>query len=162
MWPDLTLGKTFKNIVQTFESLFFVWQNFELTFANFINFGQIWVVVSSQIIKNNLAIWSHCQMTRLFSNVLPFISMKIYPMAYKIYQSTFKRWWNNPQKFPKDFLDSPKVANFCQICSHCHLVPLLPNVNLFSGQRKLKKWFTLCRYEVFNIKFIKVSPFKII
>ena len=25
-----------------------------------MNFGQIWAIVSSQIMKNNLAIWSHC------------------------------------------------------------------------------------------------------
>ena len=31
------------------------------TLAIFINFGQIPVVVSSQIMKNNIAVWSHCR-----------------------------------------------------------------------------------------------------
>ena len=54
------LRKTFKNLRQTFEVLFCVWQNFKPTLAIYINFGQIWAVVSSQISTNNLAIWSHC------------------------------------------------------------------------------------------------------
>ena len=56
----LPLGQTFKNICQTFEGLYSVWQNFEPTFAKMVlTFGQIWAIVSSQIIKNNLAKWSH-------------------------------------------------------------------------------------------------------
>ena len=35
------LGQTFKNLRQTFEGLFCVWQNFKPSLAVFINFGQI-------------------------------------------------------------------------------------------------------------------------
>ena len=56
----LPLGQTFKNLWQTFEGLYSVWKNFEPTFAKMVlTFGQIWAIVSSQIIKNNLAKWSH-------------------------------------------------------------------------------------------------------
>ena len=38
----LPLGQTFKNLWQTFEGLYSVWQNFEPTFAKMVlTFGQI-------------------------------------------------------------------------------------------------------------------------
>ena len=55
----LPLGQTFKNPKQTIEGIFSVWQNFELTLAIFMHIGQISIVVSSQIMKNIQAIWSH-------------------------------------------------------------------------------------------------------
>ena len=44
------LGRTFKNLGQTFEGICSGWQNFE----------QFWTIPNSQIMKNILVIWSHC------------------------------------------------------------------------------------------------------
>ena len=64
VWPHLAkfrhLGK-----------LFSVRQNFKPTLAIFIHFGQIWAAVNSQIMKNNLAIWSHCRRSQLKKIGLP-------------------------------------------------------------------------------------------
>ena len=71
VWHDFgeisPLGQTFKNLRQIFESVFCVWRNFKPTLAIFINLGQIWAAVSSQIMKNNLAIWSHWEQDKCLS-----------------------------------------------------------------------------------------------
>ena len=38
---------------------FSLWQSFEPTLANFYAIGQFFIIVNSQILKNDLAIWSH-------------------------------------------------------------------------------------------------------
>ena len=57
MRPDLAkfcrFWQNFQNLLQTFEGLFIVWQNFDPTFLQNIH-------VNGQILKNTLSIWSHC------------------------------------------------------------------------------------------------------
>ena len=48
------------NLCQTLNGLFNVWQHFEPILANRYVFGHIFIVVNGKILKNNLAIWSHC------------------------------------------------------------------------------------------------------
>ena len=60
IWRNFATWANFKNLRQTVEGLFFVWQNFKHTLAILMNFGQIWAIVSSQIMKSILPIWSHC------------------------------------------------------------------------------------------------------
>ena len=63
MWPDLEkfrhLGKILKRVWPFLEWLFSIWQNWEHTLAIFYALGQIFVVLNGQMLKNNLAIWSH-------------------------------------------------------------------------------------------------------
>ena len=45
------------------EGLFSVWQFFEPTLAKLLFLGQPFNPVHGQILKNNIAIWSHCIQT---------------------------------------------------------------------------------------------------
>ena len=45
---------------QFLEGLFGLWQFFEPTLANLNAIGQIFRIINGQILKNDLAIWSHC------------------------------------------------------------------------------------------------------
>ena len=56
-WPDLAKFRHFGNNNYVFSNS--LWQCFEPTLANFYAIGQIFLVVISQILKNDLAIWSH-------------------------------------------------------------------------------------------------------
>ena len=51
----------FTSLWQFFDSLFLIWQNVEPTLANCDIIGLICIVANSQILKNNLTIWSHCK-----------------------------------------------------------------------------------------------------
>ena len=63
VWPDLAkfchLDKLWK-ILRKLLRVYFVFGKILNLLWHFLNFGQIWAVVSSQISTNNLAIWSHC------------------------------------------------------------------------------------------------------
>ena len=54
------LWHNFKTFRQCFEDLFNTWQNFECTLIIFNAVLQNSIVVNVQILKNKLAIWSHC------------------------------------------------------------------------------------------------------
>ena len=61
------LWHNFTSLGQFLVGLFNIWQNVNLTLAKAI--GQVFIVVDSHILKNNLAIWSHC-LGALFSDQL--------------------------------------------------------------------------------------------
>ena len=49
----------FGEIFTIFDGLTRIWQNVESALANFYAIGKIFVVVNSQMLTNNVAIWSH-------------------------------------------------------------------------------------------------------
>ena len=53
LWPKVN------NLRQIFEGLCGFWQNVELTLVKFNVQEQSFIVTNGQILKNNLAIWSH-------------------------------------------------------------------------------------------------------
>ena len=56
----IRLGELHK-IVKSFSNfLITIWQYFEPKFDKFYAVGQIYIVISGLILKNNLDIWSHC------------------------------------------------------------------------------------------------------
>ena len=54
-----SLPKKIKNFCQIVEGLFILWQNLEPILANFNVLWQLFPFLNSQILKNNLSIWSH-------------------------------------------------------------------------------------------------------
>ena len=63
LWPDLVkfrhLGRLLKIFGKYLRFYLVFGKILKLIWQFFINFWQIWTNVASQIIKNNLAIWSH-------------------------------------------------------------------------------------------------------
>ena len=61
MCPDLAqfhqMGDILKVYAQLFESLLIIWQNVE---PYSVAIGHIFIVTNGKILKNNIAIWSHC------------------------------------------------------------------------------------------------------
>ena len=51
IWRNIALWQNFQSLGQLYEWLFPIWENSGPTLANFVN---------GQIVKNILAIWSHC------------------------------------------------------------------------------------------------------
>ena len=60
IWRNFATWANFNKSWANLWGFLCVWQNFKPTLAILVNFGQIWVVVSSQIMKNKIAIWSQC------------------------------------------------------------------------------------------------------
>ena len=54
------LWQNFLLFWQNLDGSFCIWQSFELTLAIFYDNSQIFIVERDQILKDNLAIWSHC------------------------------------------------------------------------------------------------------
>ena len=108
----LPLWQHFINLYQMVQGLFNVWQIFEPTLANCV-FGPAFNVVKGQILKNNLAIWSHWLFStrvssmfhseRYYLPILIFI-ITIHTRKYTFYEqqellfkpknNAFKKWAN--------------------------------------------------------------------
>ena len=64
LWPNLAKI----SILLYYLGLVSIWQHFELTLViSMIGIGQMFTVVKGQILKNDVAIWSHCSWT-IFGN----------------------------------------------------------------------------------------------
>ena len=63
-WSKLAKFRHFGKIVKLFDKLskhfLILWHNFEPSFEKNYAFGPVGIVVNGQILKSNLAIWSHC------------------------------------------------------------------------------------------------------
>ena len=57
IWRNFATLQNLQSLGRIFEGLFTIWQNFKPILANF---GQIFIDIDGQMMKNNLAIWSHC------------------------------------------------------------------------------------------------------
>ena len=57
IWRNFATLQNLQSLGRIFEGLFTIWQNFKPTLANF---GHIVSDIDGQMMKNNLAIWSHC------------------------------------------------------------------------------------------------------
>ena len=85
VWPDLAkfchLGKLSKVLGKLLRFYLVFGKILNQLWQHFMNFGQIWAFVSSQMMKNILAIWSHC-------SHLPFICQMFFSFKLK----RFKLW----------------------------------------------------------------------
>ena len=98
------------------------------------------------------------QMTILFFNICSFTAMKMSPMAFKIYQSSFKIQPNAKKtlKILPKTADFAKIAKFGQIWSHCLQPPLALMLFLHVFQCTSKQ--AVFRIKIFTVSMFDLNP----
>ena len=78
---------TLAKFVQLLKALFTIWQTFEPILATFYAIGQIYIPINGQILKNSLAICSHCLRLE-FLAVIKEVQISLKVLGKKLLPST--------------------------------------------------------------------------